>query len=166
MSQVPRFLSLLQVRGQLVIYHREEGGTPCPCRKRGYRDPVWHEKFPGAPMCNEEGFLVANIIERSVRAFVQPVQSRGIQRQSSEIPIELFLGEVQADDHVGIFPIEWSGITLNFRDWDMAGADFIAFDGRRYVAVNSNKIPDPADGDVWHHWEVGLRLMTTARVAV
>lgn len=166
MSQVARFLARLSVSGQSVIYHRESGGTPCPCRKRGYRDPVWHDANPSAPVCNEEGFLDPVVIEVTVRAFVQPVQSRGIQRQSTEIPIELWLGEIQADDHIGIFPIEWAGTALNFRDWDMAGSDYVLVDGRRYVSVNSNKIPDPSDGDVYHHWEVGLRLMTTSRVAV
>jgi hypothetical protein len=184
MSNVPQFLALLQVRGMDVVYHRESGGTICPCVKNGYRDPEWHEdNFPGdpnpdlvgppwnglnPPICNEEGFHPAvggTVTDITVKAFVMPVQSRGVQRTASEIPVELFLGEVKADDHIGIFPLVWSSTSLNFYEFDNTiGDDWVSFDGRKFFVVNTNKIPDPA-GDVWHHWEVGLRLATTERPA-
>jgi hypothetical protein len=66
---------------------------------------------------------------------------------------------IEADDHLGIFPITWGGTFLNFSDWSQSGDDFIEYDGRRYFVVNANKIPDPGDGNPDHHWEVGLRLI-------
>jgi hypothetical protein len=71
-------------------------------------------------------------------------------------------GDVQTDDHVGIFPLTSGGIALNFEQWSAAGEDYILYRGRRFLVVNSNLIPDPADGEA-HHWEVGLRLMTNER---
>jgi hypothetical protein len=61
-----------------------------------------------------------------------------------------------------MFPLEWSGTVLDFRDWSEAGEDYILFDSRRFTIVNANKMPDP-DGGGFHHWEVALRLMKTER---
>lgn len=72
------------------------------------------------------------------------------------------LGDIQRNDHIGIFPVEWNGNTLDFSTFSEAGEDFILYDGRRFLVVAADKIPD-VDGDPNHHWEVGLRLVRTAR---
>ena len=163
MSNVPRFISLLSVHGSPAVFHREQGGTVCPCvSPEGYRSPQWHHANPAAPVCNEQGLLSPVVTNASVRAFVQPAQSAAVRRLTTEYVAELF-GEIQSDDHLGIFPIEWSGQLLDFENWDQTGEDYIVYDGHRYLVVNANKIPDPADGNPDHHWEVGLRLMKTER---
>jgi hypothetical protein len=68
-------------------------------------------------------------------------------------------GQVQTDDHVGIFPTTWAGNTLNFRDWSQTGAEYVVYDTRKFMVVNANLIPDPSDGNPYHHWEVALRLL-------
>jgi hypothetical protein len=102
-------------------------------------------------------------VDISVRGFVQPIQSTRATRLSTEILTQLF-GEVLADDHLGIFPCEWAGVTLNFRDWSQAGEEYVEYDGRKFLVVNSNKIPDPDDGNPNHHWECGLRLITSEEI--
>jgi hypothetical protein len=72
--------------------------------------------------------------------------------------MELF-GQVQADDHLGIFPIEYGGYQLDFNNWGRSGEDYIQYDGRRFTVVNVNKIPDPDGGSPNHHYEVALRLI-------
>lgn len=162
MGHVAQFERLVSSRGSLVTYHREDGGVPCPCRTpEGYRDLKWHRDNPTEPMCNEKGMLPATVTNLAVRAFVQPVQAGAVRRMTSEYAQQLF-GEVEMDDHLGIFPLEWGGTTLDFYDWPQGGADFILHDGRRFGVVSANKIPDPADGNM-HHWEVGLRLLTNVR---
>jgi hypothetical protein len=134
---------------------------PCPCRTpEGYRDPEWHIANPGAQFCNAQGFLVDSNseVDASVKGFVQPIQSTRATRLQSEEIIEMF-GEVQSDDHLGILPIEWQGVTLDFYGWSEDGDDWIEYDGRRFFSVNANKIADPSDGNPAHHWEVALRLM-------
>lgn len=162
MSNVAEFLSVLSANGQDATYRREQGGTPCPClTPEGYPDMEWHEDNPTAPMHNEQGMIDPVVIEAAVKAFIQPIQSTRATRLSGEYIFSMF-GEVQADDHLGIFPLEWGNVVLNFYDWSQAGEDFIMYDGRRFLVVNANKIPDPSGGD-FHHWEVGLRLMKTER---
>lgn len=110
-------------------------------------------------ICNEAGLIPVSPIDLQVKAFVQPIQSTRATRLNNEILTQLF-GEVQADDHLGIFPCSWKNAALNFRDWSQSGDEFIEYDGQRFLVVNSNKIPDPSDGNPNHHWEVGLRLIT------
>ncbi len=162
MSNVPRFLKRLEVSGSVAEYHREAGTVPCPCRTAlGYRNLRWHKENPAQPMCNEQGYVTVATTATTVRAFVQPVQAGAVRRLTTEYIMQLF-GEVEADDHLGIFPLSWNNVVLNFYEWSQSGEDYIAYDGRRYVVVSANKIPDPADG-MPHHWEVGLRLVKTER---
>lgn len=114
------------------------------------------------PMCNEEGMLPdpGNTVEITVKAFVQPIQSTRATRLSAEYAAQMF-GEVQSDDHLGIFAESWGGVELNFNNWSQAGEDYIEYAGRRFLVVNANLIPDPADGNPRHHWEVALRLIGT-----
>lgn len=162
MSNVAKFLALVEAEGSVVTYHREAGGNPCPCRTpEGYRDLKWHKANPGAPKCNEQGFLTPVITEAIVKAFVQPVQAGAVRRLTGEYMQGMF-GEVESDDHLGMFPITYGAVTMDFYGWSQAGEDFIFYDGRRYIVVSANKIPDP-DGGLPHHWEVGLRLVKTER---
>lgn len=162
MSNVPRFLNLLSERASDATYHREAGAVPCPCRTPlGYRNPKWHVDNPTEPVCNEQGLLNAVVVEFPVKAFVQPVQAGAVRRLTGEYVAQMF-GDIQMDDHLGMFPLSWGGNSLDFHGWSQAGEDYILYDGRRFLVVSANKIPDPADGQP-HHWEVGLRLVKTAR---
>lgn len=162
MTNLTRFESLLSVNGQNVMYHREYGGIVCPCvSEEGFRSPQWHLENPTEPVCNEQGFLSATIEDVSVKAFIQPIQSTRATRLSTEVLAAMF-GEVQEDDHLGIFPLDWNSVTMSFYEWDDSGDDYIVYDGRRFIVVNVNKIPDP-DGGGFHHWEVALRLVKTGR---
>lgn len=164
MSNVPDFIAETERNGSNATYHREGGGTVCPCRSpEGYRSPAWHKAHPAEPVCNETGML-AVVTEFAVKGFVQPAQSAAVRRLTSEYVAALF-GEVRSDDHLGIFPLAWKGKTLDFEDWSQAGEDFVIYDGKRYLVVNGNKIPDP-DGGKPHHWEVGLRLIKSERPVV
>jgi hypothetical protein len=96
--------------------------------------------------------------EFQVKGWVQPVQSGAVRRLTTEQVVELF-GEIQADDHLGIFPCEWDGKLLNFYDWGLAAEDWIEYNGRKYTSVSANLIADPPSGNPYHHWEVGLRLI-------
>jgi hypothetical protein len=111
------------------------------------------------PTCNEEALVEVNPKDFIVKGFVQPIQSTRATRLNNEILTQMF-GEVQADDHLGILPCEWQGQSLDFRNWSQSGDEFVEYDGRYYLVVNSNKIPDPSDGNPGHHWEVGLRLIS------
>jgi hypothetical protein len=155
-STLSRFFAVLNTMGSTVTYHREEAGSVCPCvSPEGFRSPAWHKANPGEPVCNEQGRLASAITNISVKASIQPV--RASQRRIGERAIELF-GTVQEDDHLGFFPVEWQGATLDFTDWSDAGEDFIEYDGRRFTCVAADKLPD-IDGDPNHHWECGLRLL-------
>ena len=150
---------MLNTMGSNVTFHREQGGVACPCRTpEGFRDPAWHRANPAEPVCNEEGFL-AVVTEFVVKASVQPA-AYGYRRGESRA--EDLLGEIERDDKLGIFPCEWNGQAVNFDNWSDAGEDYILYDGRRYTSVQADKVPD-IDGDPNHHWEVGLRLIKTAR---
>jgi hypothetical protein len=161
-SNVPRFLALLQTRGSNVRYRRSDSTIPCPCRTpEGNRDPEWHKAHPTAQICTESGFLYDpnRAVDVIVKGFMQPIQSTRATRLETELLSALF-GEIQADDHLAILPIEWAGVRLNFYDWGRSGEDFVEYDNQRYTVVNANKIPDPADGNPEHHWEVGCRLIS------
>lgn len=162
MSTVDQFTGLLTAHASDVIYHRDDALVPCPCRTpEGFRDPEWHEAHPLEPVCNEDGMLPdpSTTVNISVKAFVQPAQSTRLTRLADEYIQQLF-GEIQTDDHVGIFPCVWAGTTLEFRDWSQTGADYIIYDNRKFLVVNANLIPDPSDGNPYHHWETALRLIS------
>lgn len=158
-ATIDKFKEILNRMGSDVLCHREDAVNPCPCRTpEGFRDPAWHRANPAAPVCNEQGFL-AVAVEFTVKASVQPFRQRGDRHAQR---VDSLLGEVQQDDRIGIFPVEWDGNTLDFSVWSDSGEDFIMYDGRRYLVVGADKVPD-IDGDPNHHWEVGLRLVKTAR---
>lgn len=164
MSNVPRFIKLLHQSGSIVKFHRDDSTNPCPCRTpEGNRDPIWHIQHPTADMCNEAGFLSGPTAEMDVKAFVQPIQSTRATRLTDEYLLQMF-GQVEANDHLGIFPCEWNGVEINFDDWGSSGEDWIEYIGKRFTVVNINTIPDPADGYPFHHHEVGLRLIEDAPV--
>jgi hypothetical protein len=148
--------------GSDVLVHTEHDGNPCPCRTpEGFRDLQWHEDNPQAPICNENGMLVV-ADEFLVKASVQPIsQVRG--RLQPEMLENLFTGEVQSDDHLGFFPVTWGAHSLDFHHFSDTGSDYIVYDGRTYIVVAADKLPD-IDGDPDHHWEVGLRLADTPRL--
>lgn len=158
MSLVGEVAGLLAVSGSDVIYHRDDSSAPCPCRTpEGYRNPAWHVANPNEVVCNAAGFL-PGAVEQSVKAFVQPIQSTRATRLSSEQVVAMF-GELEKDDHLAIFPCTWNGTTLNFDDWSTSGEDWIIYRGKKFTVVNANLIPDPSDGNPFHHWELGLRLV-------
>lgn len=112
-------------------------------------------------MCNEAGFLPDSPLHLQVKAFVQPIQSTRATRLTDEYLVTMF-GEVKANDHLGIFPCRWSGVEINFDDWGSSAEDYIEYTNKRFTVVNVNTIPDPADGNPFHHHEVGLRLIEDA----
>lgn len=165
MGTVEQFIGLLTAHGSSVIFHREDAGSgtmiPCPCQTpEGQRDPEWHDANPAAPICNERGFLPPGITELSIKGFVQPIQSTRATRLSTEFTQAMF-GTLEGDDHLGIFPESWQGNSLDFYDWSQSGDEYVRYNNRDFLVVNANLIPDPADGNPRHHWEVGLRLIGT-----
>ena len=161
MSTIPQFHQLLQGHASDVIFHRDDSVVPCPClTPEGFRDPIWHLQNPAQPECNAAGMLPGvGTSNFSVKAFFHPVQAGAVRRLTTEQLSQIF-GEVQVDDHLGIFPVQWGGNTLNFFDWGLATEDWVEYVGRKYTAVSVNLIPDPADGNPWHHWEIGFRLIS------
>ena len=160
MSAVSEFQALVNTNGSPVVYHRDDSTVICPCRTRdGFRDPIWHAQNPSEPVCNAAGMLPgAGTVEINIKGFVHPVQSGAVRRLTSEQIVAMF-GEIEADDHIGIFPYEWAGQTLNFYDWGEATEDWLRYNARKFQVVNANLIPDPETGSPFHHWEVGLRLI-------
>lgn len=158
---VPQLQQALQVVGSDVLYHRESGGTPCPCRTpEGFRDPAWHHVHPDEPECNEQGFLDATVQEFTVKASIQGALTRYFRM--AQRPNESELGWIQRDDKLGIFPVLWNGNTLDFRGWSDGGEDYVVYDGDRYTIVTADKFAD-VDGQPDHHWEVGMRLIKPDR---
>lgn len=122
-----------------------------------YSNPM---PYPIFDECNEAGLLPApGAADIAIKGFVQPAQSTRLTRLADEYLTQMF-GQIQTDDHVGIFPTIWAGNTLNFRDWSQTGAEYVLYDTRKFMVVNANLIPDPSDGNPYHHWEVALRLIT------
>lgn len=163
MSLIAPFASLLESQGSDVLFVRVDSTIPCPClTPEGFRDPEWHIANSGAEVCNEEGKLAdpAHTVNMTVKAFVQPAQSTRATRLTTEIVQQMF-GQVQADDHLGIFPASWSDVELDFYDWSASGEDYVEYNSRRYIVVAAHLIPDPSDGNPRHHWEVGLRLINS-----
>jgi hypothetical protein len=162
MSTVRRFHRLLMRSASDVIFHRDDSVDPCPCRTpEGNRDPIWHLQHPMAPVCNEAGFLPGSTLNMEVKAFVQPIQSTRATRLTDEYLVQMF-GQIEANDHLGIFPCEWRGQIISFDDWGPSGEDWIEYAGKRFTVVNINTIPDPSDGNPYHHHEVGMRLIEDA----
>lgn len=160
MRTYPRFVAMLNTMGSDVIYHREDNGVDCPCKTpEGFRDPQWHRDNPTEPNCNEQGFITFVTVDALVKGSVQPPRMRG--NRGAERVNEL-LGEVRKDDRIGIFPCNWNGLVLNFKDWSDAGEDYIIYDNNRYLVVEADKVPD-IDGDPNGHWEVGMRLIKPNR---
>jgi hypothetical protein len=128
---------LLKTMGSDVVFHREDGGTRCPCvSPEGFRMPAFHRMNPTAPICNEQGFLNPTIIEVRTKAAIQPPRlrgNRGAQR------VDLLLGEVESGDRIGIFPVESAGVRMDFDAWSDAGEDYITYDGKRYLVVELTK---------------------------
>lgn len=153
---------ILTTNGSNALFHRNESVTPCPCRTpEGFRDPKWHVLNPAQPVCDPNGFLPnpAVDVNVTVKAFVQPVSStRGVRMTEERNVFEI--GDIQSDDHVGIFPTDWVGVTLNFFDWGAANEDWIEYNGRRFTVVNVNLMPDALSGNAFGHWEVALRLIS------
>lgn len=108
-------------------------------------------------VCNDAGFL-PDITTISAKGFIQPVQSGAVRRLVAEVALEMF-GEFEEDDHIGLIPCVWKGHTLTFKDWSETGTDRIFYNDRGYTVVAYNLVPDPADGNPFHHWEVGLRMV-------
>lgn len=161
MSTVADFINLVLRHGSDVVYHRDESAVPCPCRtKEGFRNPEWHLQHPAAPVCNAAAMLPqpGTTDEFNVKAFVQPIQSGAVRRLTTEALQQIF-GEIESDDHIGFFPVVWQGKMLNFYGWGSATEDWIRYNGRDFTVVAVNLIPDPSDGNPYHHYEVGLRLV-------
>lgn len=116
-------------------------------------------------LCNEAGMIPQAPVDVIVKAFVQPIQSTRATRLSTEYLQEVF-GNIEADDHLGIFPVTWNGVFLKFDDWSQSGDDFIEYDGKRFFVINSNMIPDPGDGNPHHHYEVGMRMIRSDGLTV
>ena len=161
-SVIQDFLNLVATHGSDVLYHKDESVTLCPClTPEGYRDPIWHLQNPAASVCNSAGMLPSGLTANfTIKGFVHPVQSGAVRRLTSEQFIALF-GEVQMDDHLGIFPCEWGGNVLNFYEWGPAAEDWLEYNARKYTCVSTNLIADPLSGSPFHHWEVGLRLISS-----
>jgi len=155
---------------QMDLYRSENGGpflfsATVPATSTTYVDNVPLQGSTGTPiqepvMCNESGEIPQSPIDIPVKAFVQPIQSTRATRLSTEYLQEVF-GNIEADDHLGIFPVTWAGQRLEFHDWAQDGADFVEYNGERFFCINANMIPDPGDGNPEHHWEVGLRMIRT-----
>jgi hypothetical protein len=161
-SHVQQFHKRLVRNASTVVFHRDDSTTECPCRTpEGNRDPIWHAQHPMAQVCNEAGFLPDAAFEMEVKAFVQPIQSTRATRLTDEYLVQMF-GQVEANDHLGIFPCEWNGREITFDNWGSSGEDYVVYAGKRFTVVNVNTIPDPSDGNPFHHHEVGLRLIEDA----
>jgi len=159
---VDDFIALAAARGSDVLYHRDDSFVNCPClTPEGYRDPIWHIQNPSAPECNEAGMLPqgGTTSELTIKGWVQPVQAGAVRRLTTEQLFTLF-GEIDTDDHLGIFPCSWGATLLNFYNWGPAQEDYVIYNTRKFQAVNANLIAAPDTGDPRHHWEVGLRLIS------
>jgi len=159
MTTLTQFQTNVERNGQSAIFHRADSTVECPCRTpEGYRDPIWHLQHPNATVCNEAGFLTGpGDVAISVKAFIQPIQTtRATRLRSQYLPIDY--GEIEEGDHLGIFPLTYAGVTMDFYNWGRSVEDWIEYDGRKYTVVAANVIPDP-DGGGRHHWEVSLRLI-------
>lgn len=158
-----QFDTVVGMHGSTMIFHRSDSVLPCPCRTpEGFRDMGWHAQHPDEPVCNEQGMLedIAKLIHMEIKGWAQPVTSARGAKLPDESILTMF-GEVQADDHIGILPESWNGVPLEFYGWSRSGEDYIIYNARKFFSVNANLIADPATGNPRHHWEVGLRLISS-----
>lgn len=131
--------------------------------------PQWHDTLPVnfiniadpylVAQCDAEGKVENPLWLIPTKAFVQPVQSGAVRRLTTEALAQMF-GEIQSDDHLGIFPCSWLGRGIDFNDWSMSTRDYVLYNGQKFNVVSVNLIPDPGNGHPDHHWEVGLRLIS------
>lgn len=146
--------TLFANKGALVTIHREGHTTVCPClTPEGFRDPIWHLNNPDAPVCNDRGYLPAPI-ETTIKGFVQPTFA--MRRIGNQVIEEAF-GEIQIDDHIGIFPMVWNNVPVDFENWSQAGDEWVGFNDMEFIVVGWTRIPDPANAQNYHHWECALR---------
>jgi len=153
-----RFNKLLNRRGLDVTYHKDYGNVACPCiSPEGYRNPEYHLKNPGQPVCNERGFF-PDVTEFKVKAFIMPII--GYRSVQIQLVYQNF-GNVDINDRIGIFPFEWNGYKLDFPNWDVhGGGDYILLpDGTKFTSINYRLVPDPHTGLLNHHYELQLRLI-------
>lgn len=122
------------------------GGTVVPLPSTN-AESIWHD----ASLTIQHGILQDHV----VKAFVQPAFF-GTRSRSTQFILNAF-GELEADDHIGIFPLESNGFEVDFSDWSDSGSDWIDFNGMRFVAITWNRVPAPDNSSVNHHWEVALR---------
>jgi hypothetical protein len=151
---------------RMTVYRSEDDGpyyllvgVPKPATLYVDTFPAGHTnatEYVSPVLCNESGRIPAPVLDAMVKGFVQPIQSTRATRLTTEY-IEVLFGNIQADDHLGIFPVEWEGIVLDFSNWSQSADDYLEYNGDRYFVVNANLIPDPGDGNPEHHWELGLR---------
>lgn len=159
-ATIGKLNAALETMGSTMTFHREQGGTSCPCRTpEGFRDPAYHHINPTEPDCNEQGMLDAVVNDFIFKGSIQGALTR--QMRESQID-DRVLASINADDKLGIFPCSWNGHTLDFTNWSEAGEDYVLYDGHRYTIVAADKWPD-VDGDPNHHWECGLRLLDGER---
>lgn len=162
----PAFISLLKRRGSKALIHRDFSSIPCIClTDENYRDPQWHLDNPTYPICNKSGFLPASneeIIDINVKAFIQPLIGQGRRLAQSAGQLEELFGNIEVDDHYSVFPSVWNGQTVDFSNWSRSGDDFVLYYGsnitKKFTVVASVLVPDPATGDMDHHYECALRL--------
>lgn len=150
---ISSFTNLVLTKGADVLYHREADKNPCPCRTpEGFRSPEFHRAFPNYPECNLAGYITSPV-ELSIKGFVQPATGGG--RQAAFI--RQMFADVKIDDYIGIFPIIWAGVPLDFSDWSPAGDEYIEFLGMRFIVIGWSRVPDPFNTSAMHHWENSLR---------
>src|SRR5450759_620734 len=95
-KNLQNFEKRVAISGSVVTYHREIGGTACPCLSSAeFRNLRWHKENPDAAMCNERGMLNPTVVEIEAKAFVQLVQAGAVRRMQSEYITGMFPGEIQ-----------------------------------------------------------------------
>lgn len=158
---IQSFISLTERKGSNALFHRDYSSIPCPCRTpEGYRDPAWHLANPDFPVCNMGGFLPANdneIVNIAIKGFIQPLLGQGRRIQQTVGQFEEMLGNIEVSDHYCMFPVTWGGSLLDFSNWSRTGDEYIEYIGQyfthRFIITGATLIPDPATGEMGHHWE-------------
>lgn len=160
------FNRLVERKASTSLFHRDYSSIPCPCRTpEGYRDPAWHEGHLDFPVCNMGGFLHATndeIVNISIKAFIQPLLGQGRRIAQTVGQTEEMLGNIEVSDHYGIFPVVWHGKLLNFDNWSRTGDEYIEYIGtyftRRFIVIGATLVPDPITGAMGHHWECLMKI--------
>ncbi|WP_429845341.1 hypothetical protein [Brevibacillus sp. FIR094] len=122
MNKVARnIMKQARKRGQFVKLISEARTVRCPCWSSEFQQPdvTWHEQHTDAPICNDEGFLIAPPTSVDANVFILPYAATS----RAELPIYSHyidkLGPVKQDDHLLITAdlpantvrLEWSGHT-------------------------------------------------------